>query len=299
MKKYKIASKDNYTLSVHTFDIENPKAVVQIIHGMEEHQERYEKFAGFLNQNGYSVVSSDIRGHGCSAPELGFFQEKEGYKALISDQIIIRRFIAKKYSDVPVYLFAHSMGTIISRVLLQTHSKYYEKVILSGYPNFQAAAYAGLLCSMIIRTMKGPKYKSRFLQNLTVGVFNRDVENPETEVDWICHNRDTVNSYIDDPYCGIGFTCSAFEDLYHLVIKMHQWKKYKDIHQNMPILMLRGLDDPCVGKDKGARDSCSVLSRAGFKNISRIDYKNMRHEILNESDYQKVYRDVAEFYDRN
>lgn len=299
MKKYKITSEDNYILSIHTFDIENPKAVIQIIHGMEEHQERYEKFAEFLNRNGYSVVSSDMRGHGYSAPELGFFKEKKGYKALISDQIKIREFIAKKYPDTPVYLFAHSMGTIITRVLLQTHSKYYEKVILSGYPNFQAASYTGLLCSIIIRNIKGPKYKSRFLQNLTVGVFNRDVKNPRTDVDWICHNRDTVNSYIDDPYCGIGFTCSAFEDLYHLVIKMHRPGKYKNIHENMPILMLRGLDDPCVGKDKGAEDSYSVLSRAGFKDISRINYKNMRHEILNEADYQKVYKDVAEFFNRS
>ena len=105
------------------------RGVIQLVHGMEEHQERYETFAEFLNKNGFTVVSSDLRGHGASAPCLGFFSEKNGDKALIADQVKIRRVIAKKYPDIPVYLFAHSMGTIISRVLLQKHTHDYKKVI--------------------------------------------------------------------------------------------------------------------------------------------------------------------------
>ena len=298
MKKYRLISDDNYLLSIHSFDVEKPKAVIQIIHGMEEHQERYKNFARFLNKSGYTVVSSDLRGHGNTASYLGFFKEKDGYKALITDQIKIRKFISEIYPGTPVYLFAHSMGTIISRVLLQTHSKYYEKVILSGYPNFQAAAYFGLFFSRIIKSFKGAKYKSKFLQQLTVGIFNNSITNPETDVDWICHNKATVKSYINDPYCGIGFTCSAFEDLYHLVLKMHRPEHYKNINKSMPILLIRGLDDPCVGKTKGARDSYLTLANAGFTNISRINYKNMRHEILNEINNKKVYLDIVRFYDK-
>ncbi|MDE7309626.1 MAG: alpha/beta hydrolase [Lachnospiraceae bacterium] len=299
MKKYKLTANDQYSLSVHTFDIEHPKAVIQIIHGMEEHQKRYEKFAGFLNENGFAVVSSDLRGHGASAPCLGFFSEKNGDKALIADEVRIRRFIAQKYPDIPVYLFAHSMGTIISRVLLQKHSHNYKKAVLSGYPNFQTGAYFGLFCASVIQTFRGADYKSKFLQNLTVGVFNRGISNPQTEVDWICHNPDTIKAYLNDPYCGIGFTCSAFKDLYHLVIKMHQPESYKNIQKTLPILLLRGTDDPCVGKDKGADDSFQILKTAGFLNITKIDYPNMRHEILNEIDYKKVYCDIAEFYNQS
>lgn len=53
---------------------------------MEEHQERYEKFIKFLNENGFSVVSSDMRGHGTSAGFLGYFKDKNGYIELIEDQ---------------------------------------------------------------------------------------------------------------------------------------------------------------------------------------------------------------------
>ena len=59
-----------------------PKGIVQLIHGMEEHQERYEPFVSFLNENGYTVVTSNMRGHGDDAPTLGYFAPKNGYKYL-------------------------------------------------------------------------------------------------------------------------------------------------------------------------------------------------------------------------
>lgn len=296
MRAHKLLTYDNYPLSIHIFDIENPKAIVQIVHGMEEHQERYENFAHFLNQNGYCVLTTDLRGHGNTAKTLGHFDNKKGYDKLVNDQIKIRELIETLYPDCPVFLFSHSMGTIISRVLLQSQSKKYNKVVFSGYPNYRAGAYFGLLCSSIIKMIKGPTYKSKLLQNLSVGVFNKAITNPSTDVDWICHNTDTVKSYIDDPFCGIGFTCSAFNDLYHLVIMMHQPMEYKNVNENISLLMLRGLDDPCTGGSKGARDSYKILSKAGFKNITNIDYPNMRHEILNELNSDIVYNDILEFF---
>lgn len=295
MRRFQLKAKDQYGLSVHVFPASHPKAVVQIIHGMEEHQERYKDFAEFLCQNGYTVVTSDLRGHGKNAKDLGFFLEKNGYLALISDQVKIRNFIAGQYPSLPVYLFAHSMGTIISRVLLQEHSKSYEKVILSGYPNFQKGAYAGLLFSSIIQKLHGPKHKSAFLQNSSVGVFNKAIKNPKTEVDWICANPKTIKAYQKDPYCGIGFTCSAFHDLYQLVIQMHNPKAYKNVHKQMPLLLICGAGDPCVGGKKGMTDSCRILSAAGFKQISLVLYPDMRHEILNETKHHLVYQDVLNF----
>lgn len=296
MRKFHITSKDGYPLSLHTFDAKEPKAVIQIIHGMEEHQKRYEHFASFLNEQGFTVVTSDLRGHGIEASEPGYFNDKGGYRDLIYDQIHIRAFIRNQYPDIPVYLFAHSMGTIIARVLLQTQSKHYEKVVLSGYPNYQSAAVLGLFCSTVIRTVRGPKYKSKFLQNASTGVFNKSFKDSKTPDDWICSNEEVVNAYQDDPYCGTGFTCSAFNDLYHLVMMMHKSVNYRNIHRSLPILLLRGEEDPCTGGEKGAADSARVLFKAGFEDITEISYPQMRHEILNETGKEEVYQNIAEFY---
>ena len=298
MKKYQISSRDGYPLSLHTFDVENPKAVIQLIHGMEEYQERYEDFARFLNEQGFTVVTSNMRGHGTevNTEDLGYFKDKNGYRELIHDQIHIRAFIRNQYPDIPVYLFAHSMGTIIARVLLQTQSKHYEKVVLSGYPNYQIHTALGLFCSAALRTLRGPKYKSKFLQKSSVGVFNKAIEHPKTSIDWVCANEEVLESYQNDPLCNFGFTCSAFNDLYHLVMMMHKSVNYRNINKNMPILCLRGEEDPCTGGEKGSQDSIRVLLEAGFTTIDEISYPGMRHEILNEKEHQQVYEAIAEFY---
>ena len=64
MKEVFLKTTDGYDLCLHLFPINNPKGYIQLIHGMEEHQERYEPFIKFLNSLGYYCVSSDMRGHG-------------------------------------------------------------------------------------------------------------------------------------------------------------------------------------------------------------------------------------------
>ena len=291
-----IKARDGYLLDVHIFEAEQARAVVQIIHWMEEHQGRYEAFAEFLSANGFTVVSSDMRGHGKSAENLGYFKDKEGYIELVEDQKSVTAFIKKRFPQLPAYIFAHSMGTITTRVLLQQDSGSYEKVVLSGYPNYQKGTRLGILLTGFIKFFRGAKYKSKLIQSLSVGVFNRDIPEPKTSCDWICSREETVQAFIADPYCGFGFTCSAFSDLFHLVAMMHRPELYQNVNQELALLLLRGEGDPCTGGDQGAADSRRILSKAGFRQIRYIDYPHMRHEILQETDREKVYADILAFY---
>lgn len=300
MKTFTLSSRTHkdHTLSLCEYAVEQPRAIVQVVHGMEEHKERYEDFALFLNSCGYTVITADLCGHGSSVPKenIGFFSEKNGYQILLQDVMIVRNYIRKHYPDKPVYLFAHSMGTIISRVVLQKHSADYDKVVLSGYPNFQYGAYAGIFLSSVLSAIHGPKYKSKLLQYLSVGSFNRKIAHPRTDVDWICANPHTIEQYLSDPLCGIGFTTSAFHDLYRLVILMHNPRLYQNISANLPFLLISGNDDPCTGGKKGRIDSVQVLQSAGFQNITSHVYPNMRHEILNEHGHTLVYEEIKNFF---
>ena len=61
MEKIKIQSRfNNVTLHCNVYEVENPNAVVQVIHGMMEHQLRYQELAEFLNRAGYTVISNTI-----------------------------------------------------------------------------------------------------------------------------------------------------------------------------------------------------------------------------------------------
>lgn len=296
MKEEIVLSTDGYELSIRIYNVSNPKAIIQIAHGMEENQKRYEEFSKFLQSNGFCVISADMRGHGNNCQELGFFKEKNGYKYLIDDQLAIRNYIATNYKDVPCYLFAHSMGTIISRVFLQAHSAKYDKVVLCGYPCYNKAAPIGVLLSNIIILFKGPKFKSKLLQSLSTGSFNKKINSPKTPFDWISYNEDNVNAFKNDDLCGFGFTSSAYKDLLKLLILMNKPKKYQSINSNLKFLLIRGLDDPCIGNDKGASNSYNTLLKAGFRDIKRIDYPLMRHEILNEKKHILVFYDVLSFF---
>ncbi len=296
MKKIFIQAEDGEKLELHVFKTSKAKAVIQFIHGMEEHQERYEPFIEVLNKNGFSVVSSNLRGHGKNARVLGHFSDDKGYSKLIEDQKLITNYIEKHFKNQSIYLFAHSLGTIITRVLLKSYSHHYDKVVLSGYPNYQVGAYVGIVASNIIKFIRGPRYKSKLLSHLTVGRFNKKIKNPKTPFDWLCTNEKVIDDYIKDSYCGFSFTCAAYNDLYHLTIQMHKVNDYKNINKNIKLLLVRGLNDPCVGGLKGAEDSHSILKKAGFQNIQSIDYPNMRHEILNEEKCEDVYYDLLHFY---
>lgn len=298
MERVSIQAKDGYKLSLHIFEAENPKGYVQIIHGMEEHQERYEPLAKRLTAAGYTVISSDMRGHGETAPVLGYFGENKGWCYLLADQIRITAYIQRRFHTERVILFAHSMGTIIARNLLQSQSRRYEKVILSGYPCYNRATDFGIFLTDILKKWKGGDHYSTFIQKLAVGAFNKKIPGHKTDVDWISVNEENVHAFIEDPYCGHGFRVAGFHDLFHLVRNMNKVKRYRDVREDLEILALRGEEDPCTGGDEGSEASLSVLRKAGFMNIHSMSYPSMRHEILNEKDNEKVFEDILYFLKR-
>jgi alpha-beta hydrolase superfamily lysophospholipase len=51
-------------IKFYEWPVADPKAVVQIAHGLGEHARRYDQMATVLNRAGFSVYADDHRGHG-------------------------------------------------------------------------------------------------------------------------------------------------------------------------------------------------------------------------------------------
>ena len=293
-----LKSVDGYELALALFEAQNPKAVIQFIHGMEEHKDRYDAFAEFLSENGYICVTNDLRGHGKNAPILSHISDKKGEKLLIEDQKEITKLIKKKYPELPIYIFAHSMGTIITRVLLQEEGDQYKKVAMSGYVNPNPVAGIGGALVSIITVFKGPKGHSKLINGMAMGPFTKAVEDRKTDLDWLSYNEDNVQNYIADPLCGVEFTLGSFHTLMKLLSQMAKPKAFKKVDKEMPILLISGDADPCTGGEKGRANSLSVLNKAGYEKIEVITLEHMRHEILNETEKEKVYKAVLDFYNK-
>src|SRR5262245_56228460 len=68
-----LAAGDATKLSLHRWPTPaaSTKAVILIVHGASEHSARYDRFARFLNENGYAVYAMDLRGHGATRLRSG------------------------------------------------------------------------------------------------------------------------------------------------------------------------------------------------------------------------------------
>jgi alpha-beta hydrolase superfamily lysophospholipase len=193
-------------------------------------------------------------------------------------------------------MFAHSMGTIISRAFLQTQSREYHKAVLSGYPNPNGAAGAGILLTDVLSAFKGGNKKSKMVDNMVLGPFSKAVPNAKSPLEWLSYNPENVKHYAEDPLCGEPFTLGSYNALFHLIKMMDAPGQYKDVWGFLPILLISGKDDPCTGGERGRQDSLNRLKEAGFKEIRVETIEKMRHEILNEAENQKVFRMIKDFY---
>ena len=79
---------DLFVQSVTPADDAAVIGVIQIVHGMAEHTDRYLDVARYLCNEGFAVFMHDHAGHGRSVKsdgDLGFFGEKDGNERLVDD----------------------------------------------------------------------------------------------------------------------------------------------------------------------------------------------------------------------
>lgn len=298
METYVKSKKDNLKLSIAYFEpTKKPVGVVQILHGMEEHKERYYDFMKYLNKFGYVTVIHDHRGHGKSVKQKednGYFYEESG-RFIVEDAHQITELIKEKYKDLPIYLFAHSMGTFVGRIFIQDHDNEIEKLILSGAPSNNSASKMGLLLTKLVKITKGDRYRSKLLENLTVGAYQKALKKKGLKGSWVSTNINNVIAYDKDPLAGKNFTTNGYINLMHLMINTYNKKLYKVQNKNLPIKFFNGGDDPVLVNEKLQKQRIDFLKEIGYKNVSEKVYPGLRHEILNEVDNQIVYKDILDY----
>lgn len=300
MKESTIKSYDGLNLSIAEYTCQKSLAVIQIIHGMCEHKERYDYTAKELVKKNYTVVISDNRGHGKSIKnkkDLGYFKDKDGTKALVEDQKRINDYIKENYKDIPIYILAHSMGTLITRNYLKEYDDTIKKVILSGAPCYLRASHIAAFLAKTITYIHGAKNTSKLLVKManvaTVGKTKQTIPN-----EWISYNKENVENYNKDPLCNFHFTNAGYLTLFEMERDLHQFKAYKVKNKDLKILFVSGEDDNVTGGKKGLKDSIDTLKKVGYKNIENIVYPNMRHEILQEEEKDKVIKDIINFFNK-
>lgn len=271
--------------------------VVQLVHGMCEYKDRYYDFMEYLANKGYLCVIHDNRGHGKSIKDssyLGHFHEG-GYEALVEDIRTLYMMIKDKVSDVPYILFGHSMGSMAVRCFMKKYDKLVDMVILSGSPSKYAVAPLGLGATKFIGLIKGGKNHSKLLDYIVVNSTYERKFNDGPVHSWLCSDPCVVDEFNGDPLCNFTFTVDGYRELIKLMIECYSKKGWQLNNKNMPVLFVSGKEDPCHISPRNFGKSVHFLKSRGYKNVYARLYGGMRHEVLNEKNKKRVYRDIYEF----
>ncbi|MDD4826957.1 MAG: lysophospholipase [Mesotoga sp.] len=160
------------------------KANVVICHGIGEHSGRYDGFASYLNRRGFGVFAGDFAGHGMQAGTRGFIKSFDDFTSAVKE---LADGVKKVQSDLPVFLFGHSMGGLIAARVVEEYPNTFKAVALSAPHLFSAKDSVKKLLPLI-------SVIRRIAPKATFSSSSRFTPSD------LSHNERAVQRYIEDPY---------------------------------------------------------------------------------------------------
>jgi acylglycerol lipase len=247
-----------------------PKALVCLIHGLGEHSGRYEHVAARLTGAGYVLAAFDLRGHGKSQGQRGHAPD---FQILIEDIGHFLREGAKRYPDLPSFLYGHSLG---GNLVLE-------------YALRQRPRLAGLIAT-------GPAFRTAFkppalkiaIGKIMVRLWPNVSMSNEIDVQTLSRNPDVVRAYVNDPLVhdrltprlGIG------------MLQEGEWLLHHASELSVPLLLMHGAADRLTSPQA----SSEFAARAGEWCTLKI-WEGLYHEIHNETEQEAVLSYLVDWLD--
>jgi alpha-beta hydrolase superfamily lysophospholipase len=283
---------------IHRWDIDQPRLLVHILHGMAEHGARYARLAAALNAHGIAVWAHDHRGHGLTASSpgelLGHFADSNGWRLLVDDAWTVSREMLTAFPGVPITLFAHSMGSFIGQQLLGEHGSKYRATVLCG-TNGPPDLREGILRAVSVGQLAlGPRNPGKWIDRQITKTYNRRFEPRKTNFDWLSRDEQEVRKYDDDCLAGFPLTSQAWYDFLHGKANLGSDAHLDKIPKALPIHVIYGTHDP-VGEDGDGVTRLLMRYRDKGLTISSHPYHEARHELVNETNRDEVTSDLIDW----
>lgn len=291
--------------TVYAFRMEpqtKPRAVVQLAHGMAERISRYFDFARFLASQGFVVVGNDHLGHGktkASNEDYGYFGLVQPKNLLVEDMHTLTVMSHEQFPDLPYFMLGHSMGSFLLREYITIYGGELSGAIIMGTGNPSATTVSlGLGAARLIASLRGDRYRSRFIANLVDGSYNKQIRDAHTPHDWISTVRSVVEKYEKDVSTGFKFTMNGFEHMFINLLYISSKRTFERTPSSLPLLLISGKQDPVGGYGKQVAEVAARYEKAGVEDVTTILYPEDRHEVLNEANKEEVYADILRWIEQ-
>ena len=276
-----------------------PRAIVQIVHGMQEYVDRYDDFASFLCEQGIAAAGNDHLGHGRSVvsdDRHGYFADKNGNACLLKDIHHLRKGMQKHYPEVPYVVMGHSMGSFLTRQYIQEHGTGLAGAIIMGTGSQPGAVItAAKAVCRALAMVHGWDSPSDLVDKMAFGSYNEKFDPAEGSTAWLTKEQAIRKKYEADPWCTFRFTLNGYYNMFYSIGCAQDESAIRNVPADLPILVISGADDPVGGFGKGVRTAYEQLLSCGVKNVKLILKEGDRHEVLNETDQDEVYGQILEW----
>lgn len=246
------------------------RGVVLLVHGLGEHAGRYDHVARRLNSWGFAVRGYDQYGHGESDGVRGALPVPTRFIDDLAD--VMQSTKARMENGLPLILLGHSMGGLVTALLLALHKVPVDALVLSS-----PALDAGLSAFQKLMLATLP----RIAPNLSVG--------NGLDPDFISHDPDVVAAYRADPrvHDRISGRLARFiaESGPRVIERAPKWR--------VPTLLMYAGADKLVNP-AGSR----AFAAAAPKGVVQSHcFESLFHEIFNELDSEPVFEMLRRWLD--
>jgi alpha-beta hydrolase superfamily lysophospholipase len=259
-------------ITTYEWPVPEPKALVQVSHGIGEHARRYERLAADLNAAGYSVFADDHRGHGATGMEqwgdparLGRLGPG-GLRATIEAIHDYSLRLREANPRVPLVLLGHSWGSLMAQISLNRHAAEYDAIVLSGTA-YRMAGY------------------------MNPGDLNRRHRHlGTTGAEWLSRDPAVAAAWVADP---LTFPAEIVK-LLGVRDGLRLWgRPARSLPEDLPVLIQIGEDDSVGGRRSVERLARAYRERSGIRDVTVRTYPGARHEIYNETNRDEVIGDLV------
>ena len=296
MDTFFLSASDGHDVACYSWVPTNPKALVQIAHGMGEHARRYDWVARQLIAEGYAVYANDHRGHGeTSGPVLGYMGA-DGWNRALADMYELGQLARGKHEGLKLILLGHSMGSMLSQQYITRYGCSIDALVLSGSPGFRESklAFIGHMMMKFECWRHGPDGASELMQDVIFRKSNTAFDSPgATGYEWLSRDHEEVAIYIADEQCGFVLSPGSLIEMYEGSAISQAKLSLLKIPQNLPIYIFSGSHDPVHGGQADLDRLVDAYRKCGLAKITYKLYPGGRHEMFNETNKDEVLSELV------